>query len=632
MSFTINSQQKSFKSLHLPLKNFIFDPTFSRLLSRSTSCSTRSRNSIAAESFFTSLIAKSTRKIHLSQIQNQLTLHGFHNNSFLITKFIARSFELKEIDHARDVFDEIPDRNVFLWNAVIKGYSMQKMFDKVIEMYSAMQSASVAPDAFTFPHVLKACGELPALGYGRALHSQILRHGFGNDVFLQNGLLSLYVKCEESASARLILDLLKCKDVISWTLIISAYVQKGLPTEALRIFKNMRESGVQPDWIASISALKAYSDIGDLDQGRCLHSLVIRMGYDLESDLRVALTSLYAKCGEATAARLLLDEAESEDVMLWNSIISGLAKSGHAAEALELFSEMLCRDIRPDAVTIQSSVVACSQLGSLEKAKMMESYVSDSRYSHDVVIRTALIDMYAKCGSVEMARRVFDTTAEKDVVVWSAMITSYALHGWGRHALALFHEMVEAGECPNEVTFLGLITACSRSGLVEEGWEVFRSMREGYGVEPGPRHYAGVVDMLGRAGDLGRAWRFIEGMDVEPGASVWGALLSACEVHRDVGLGERAAERLLALDALDTGRCVVLSNLYASAGRWDGVARVREVMRSRGACKDSGCSVVEVNGSGRGSSEVEGDVRDARPAGGRINGEERKMVALVQPL
>ncbi|KAG6416953.1 hypothetical protein SASPL_124394 [Salvia splendens] len=593
MSFTINSHHRSFKSLHLPLKIFIFNSTFSRHL---TSCSNRSSNSIDAESFFTFLLQKSTRKVHLSQIQNHLIVHGLQSNGFVITKFINRSFELKEIDYARQVFDEFPDRHVFLWNAVIRGYSMHKMFDKVIEMYSAMQIAFVNPDAFTFPYVLKACGDLPELGFGRAVHAQILRHGFDNDAFLRNGLLSFYVKCDESVSARVVFDQMKVKDVVSWTLIVSGYVQNGEAVEALRVLRNMRESGVNLDWIASVSALKACSDIGDLNQGRCLHGLVIRMGYELEPDLRVALVSLYAKCGEATAARSLFYEAKVVDVMLWNSIISGFAKSGYASEALELFNQMIGRSIRPDAVTIQSSVLASAQIGSLEQAKRMECYVNASSYRHDGVIRTALIDMYAKCGSVELARRVFNHTTTKDVVVWSAMIMSYGINGWGRDALALFHEMKMAGVCPNEVTFLGLITACSHSGLVEEGWEVFHSMR-GYGVEPRQKHYGSIVDMLGRAGDLGKAYRFIEAMPVDPGASVWGALLSACEVHRSVWLGERAAERLLSLGAFDAGHHVLMSNLYASVGLWGGVDRVRELMRSRGVCKDSGCSAVEICGA-----------------------------------
>ncbi|KAH6785601.1 hypothetical protein C2S51_038056 [Perilla frutescens var. frutescens] len=589
MSLTINLQQRAFKLLHLPHKNSFVNFTFTRLFSSS------SRNSVDAVSFYTSLLEKSTHKIHLFQIQNQLYIHGLQNNGFIITKFISRSFELKQIDYGRQVFDEFPDRHVFLWNAIIRGYSMHSIFDEVVEMYSTMQRAFVKPDAFTFPNVLKSCGALSAVGYGRTVHAQIFRHGYENDAFLQNGLLSFYVKCEENAGARVIFDRLRCKDVVSWTLIISGYVQNGQPMEALRIFGEMRGSGVKPDWIALVSVLKAYSVVEDLNQGRCLHGLVIRMGYELEPDLRVALTSLYAKCGQVMAAKSLFDQIKIEDVLLWNSMISGFAKSGHATEALELFTEMMSRIIQPDAVTIQSSILTSAQLGSLEQAKWMDNYVSNSSFRDDIVTRTALIDMFAKCGSVELAQRVFNQTAVKDVVAWSAMIVGYGLHGRGREAINLFNEMKKAGVHPNDVTFLGLITACSHSGLVEEGWELFHSMK-GYGIEPHQKHYASVVDLLGRAGHLEKAYNLITAMPIDPSASVWGALLGACKMHRHVTLGEYAAEKVLNLDVLNTGHYVQLSNLYASARIWDGVAKVRDLMKARGLSKDSGYSMIEING------------------------------------
>lgn len=593
MSFTITLQQRAFKFPPLPLKNFIFYITFPHLFSGSIHCS--SHKSIDAESFYTSLLKKSTHRVHLSQIHNQLYIHGLQNNGFIITKFINVSSDLNEIDYARELFDEFPDQYVFLWNAIIRGYSMHNMLDKVVEMYSRMQQAFVTPDAFTFPYVLKACVALPAVGYGRAVHAQIFRHGFEKDAFLQNGLLSFYVKCEKNTGAHVIFDGLRYRNVVSWTLIISGYAQNGQPMEALRIFKDMRGSDVKPDWISLVSVLKAYSDVEELNQGRCLHGLVIRTGHEFEPDLRIALASLYAKCGQVMAAKSFFDQMNVENVILWNSMISGFAKSGHATEALELFTEMISRNIQPDAVTVQSSVLASAQLGSLAQAKWMNNYVNNSYFRDDIIVSTALIDMYAKCGSVELAREVFNQIADKDVVVWSAMIMGYGLHGWGGEAVNLFNEMKNAGIRPNDVTFLGLITACSHSGLVEEGWEIFLSMKD-YEVEPRQKHYASVVDLLGRAGYLEKAHNFIKAMPIEPGVSVWGALLSACKMHRRVTLGEYAAEILFTLDPLNTGHYVQLSNLYASARMWDGVAKVRVLMKSKGLNKDLGYSMIEING------------------------------------
>ncbi|GFP89511.1 pentatricopeptide repeat-containing protein at3g12770 [Phtheirospermum japonicum] len=586
MSFFITSQKRAFRT---PLENSKFRFTFLQLFTTSSR-----RSIIDDESFYTSLLEKSTHRNHLNQVHTRLYINGLHNNGFIITKFIHVSSKLKEIDYARQVFDEFPDRYVFLWNAIIKGYSIHNMPVKVLETYSTMQQAFVSPDKFTFPLVLKACGVVPAARYGQAVHAQILRHGF-EDVVVQNSLLSFYVKCGENYRVRIIFDGLSDKNVVSWTSIISGLAQNGQPDEALRIFKDMRGSDVRPDWIALVSVLKAYSDVDELSQGKCIHGIVIKTGYELEPDLQISLTSLYAKCGEVTAAKTLFDRVKSDDVILWNAMISGFAKNGHANEALELFTEMISRKIKPDAVTLQSSVLASAQLGSLAQAKQIGKYVNNSKFRDDIIVCTALIDMYVKCGSLELARIVFDRIVDKDVVVWSAMIMGYGLHGWGREAINLFKEMKGGGVRPNDVTFLGLITACSHSGLVNEGWEFFNSMKD-YGVEPHQKHYAGMVDLLGRAGYLDKARDFITAMPVEPGVSVWGALLSACRVHLRVALGEYAAERLFSLDPLNTGHHVQLSNLYASARRWDGVEKVRVLMKSKGLTKHYGHSVIEIKG------------------------------------
>lgn len=590
MSF-VTSQRRAIK---FPLKIFNFCFEFPRLFIRSIHCSSHS-SIVDAESFFTSLLVKATQRIHLCQIHSRLYVQGLQKNGFLITKFIHVSSDLGDIEYARKVFDEFPDQYVFLWNAIIRGYSTHNMVDKVVNMYSRMHQAFVSPDAFTLPYVLKACSDLQAIEYGRLVHAQIFRHGFEKDVFLQNGLLSFYVKCEENKCARVIFDGLSNKNVVSWTLMMSAYTQNGQLMEGLRIFREMRRLGLKPDLIALVSILKAYSDMEELNQGRCLHGLVIKTGHEFEPDLRISLTSLYAKSGQVIAAKSLFDQMKGDNVILWNAMISGFAKNSHASEALELFNEMISRNIQPDAVTLQSLVLASAQLGSLEQSKWMDNYVSNSKFRDDIIVRTALIDMYVKCGSVELARDVFNQMACKDVVSWSAMIMGYGLHGWGREAINLFKEMKKTGVRPNDVTFLGLITACSHSGLIDEGWEIFLCMKD-HGVEPHQKHYAGMVDLLGRAGYFEKALDFITAMPVEPGVSVWGALLSACKMHRMVTLGEYAAEKIFALDPLTTGHYVQLSNLYASARMWDGVAKVRVIMKSKGLSKDSGYSVIEING------------------------------------
>ncbi|KAL2493963.1 Pentatricopeptide repeat-containing protein [Forsythia ovata] len=545
--------------------------------------------------YYTSLLQKSVNKIHLNQIHAQLYIHGLQNNGFIIAKFINVGSNLKEICYAHQVFDEFPDPYVFLWNAIIRGYSVHNMYEKAIEMYTRMQQAYVNPDSFTFPHVLKACGGLVAVGIGRAVHAQSFRLGFEDDVFVQNGFVAFYVKCENIDYAGIVFDGLNDRNVVSWTSIISGYAQNGQAMEALKIFSEMRGSNVKPDWITLVSVLRAYSDVEDLEQGRGIHGLVIKMGLEFEPDLRIALTAIYAKCGQVMVAKSLFDQMKVHNVILWNAMMSGFAKNGYPDEALELFREMISKRIQPDAVSVQSAVLASAQLGSLDQARWMHNYVNNSEYRGDIFVSTALIDMYAKCGSVELARQVFNRTLNKDVVIWSTMIVSYGLHGWGREAIDLFGIMTQAGVRPNDVTFIGLLTACNHSGLIEEGWKFFHSMKN-YGIEPRDQHYASVVDLLGRAGYLEKAYNFIINMPIEPTVSVWGALLSACKMYRHVSIGEYAAERLFSLDPLNTGHYVQLSNLYASACKWDGVAKVRVLMREKGLSKDVGYTMIEING------------------------------------
>ncbi|XAR59652.1 hypothetical protein NMG60_11015566 [Bertholletia excelsa] len=547
------------------------------------------------ESLYVSLLGSSTTKNHLNQIHAQLIASGLQDNCFIVTKFVNVCADLGDIHYARDMFDDFTDPNVYLWNAIIRGYSRHSMYSDAIEMYSRMRGWGMSGDGFTLPHVLKACSGMLALEVGRMVHAHIFRHGHESDIFVQNGLVAFYAKCGHIEWARIVFDRLSERTIVSWTSIISGYAQNGQPLEALRIFGHMRSLNVKPDWIALVSVLKAYTDVEDLEHGRSIHGCVIKMGLEFEHDLRIGLTSMYAKSGQIMVAKALFDQMEIPGVMLWNAMISGYAKNGYPDEAVQLFQDMISKSIKPDSITVRSTVLACAQVGSLDQAKWMYNYISKSIYRDDIYVRTALIDMYAKCGSVELAREVFNQTLIKDVVVWSAMIVGYGLHGHGREAIDLFYKMKQAGVHPNDVTFIGLLTACNHSGLVKEGWEFFHSMK-GYGIEPCHQHYACVVDLLGRAGNLDQAYNFIMDMPIEPGVSVWGALLSACKIYRHVTLGEYAAEQLFSLDPLNTGHYVQLSNLYASARMWNGVAKVRVLMRERGLSKDMGYSMIEING------------------------------------
>ncbi|KAK8947361.1 Pentatricopeptide repeat-containing protein [Platanthera zijinensis] len=323
-----------------------------------------------------------------------------------------------------------------------------------------------------------------------------------------------------------------------------------------------------------------------MGKGRSVHGLVVKFGLEEELDLLITLTSMYAKCGQVHTARSIFDRVFSPELILWNSMISGYAKNGHAGEAVELFKKMISTKVNPDSITLRSAILAFSQLGSLVAASWMWEFVTISELKNDIFVKTAIIDMYAKCGSVVLAREVFDSIPHRDVVVWSAMIMGYGLYGQGKEAIDLFHEMIRSRIRPNDVTFVGLLSACKHAGLVEEGRGYFNSMRN-HGIEPRHQHYACIVDLLSRAGHLEEAYGFIREMPMAPEVTV---------IHGDVELGKYAADRVFALEPWNAGHYVQLSNIYASAGLWKEVASVRVLMKDKKVIKSMGLSSIEIDG------------------------------------
>ncbi|XP_011628229.1 pentatricopeptide repeat-containing protein At3g12770 [Amborella trichopoda] len=539
---------------------------------------------------YTSLVDNSSHIKHLKQIHGHFLSLGLQKTIFFAAKFINACSKFNELNYACQIFSEIPQRSSFLWNAMIRSYSQHSYYEKTLELYVKMQEEGVRPDGFTLPCVLKVCTGLSDLNVGRELHAQIFRLGFESDVFVQNGLVAMYSKHSQLCKAFSIFERIHSKSVVSWTSIISGYAQNGFPYKALQIFREMKRSSTEPDFISLVSALKAYTDIESLDQGMCVHGCAIKIGLETEPDLLIALTAMYAKCGEAKLARLLFDMVSNPCVILWNAMISGYVKNGFAYTALGLFREMIHSKAIPDSVTIRSVILACAQTGSVDLGKWVHEFAKRTQLNSDVYVMTTLIDMYAKCGCITIARELFDGIIGKDVVLWTAMIMGYGMHGHAREALELYREMRHMGMVPNDVTFIGLLCACTHAGLVEEGWRFFESMKRDYGIEPRHQHYACMVDLMGRAGYVQEAYEFIMTMPMEPEVTVWGALLSACRVYRNVRLGEYAAEKVFAVDPRNAGHYVQLSNIYAEAGMWDCVERVRVLMRERGLMKPEGLS------------------------------------------
>ncbi|MBA0549305.1 hypothetical protein Golob_020341 [Gossypium lobatum] len=502
-----------------------------------------------------------------SQCVNLRSLKQIH--AFLITKgFISNSSALRELifkaameisgtlNYAHKVFDRISEPDIFMWNTIIRGSAQSQNPLKSILRYTEMAKRGIQPDGFTFPFVLKACTKLCWSKMGFGIQGKALKMGFMENSFLRNTLIYFHANCGDLSVASELFDDSAKKDVVPWSALTSGYAKRGELDVARRYFDDMPVKDLV-SWNVMITG--------------------------------------YAKRGEMESARKLFNEVLKKDVVTWNAMIAGYVLSGECKKALEMFEEMKTVGERPDEVTMLSLLNACADLGDLQVGMKIHWSLSEmvSSSGFNVLLGNALIDMYAKCGSIGRALKVFQDMREKDVSTWNSVIGGLAIHGHAEESINLFTEMRRSKVRPNEITFVGVLVACSHAGRVNEGRQYFKLMRDGYNIEPNIRHYGCMVDMLGRAGLLDEAFKFIDSMVIEPNAIIWRTLLGACRIHGNVELGRRANARLLKIRRDESGDYVLLSNIYASKGEWDRVEKVRKIMDDTGVRKDPGYSLIE---------------------------------------
>lgn len=336
-----------------------------------------------------------------------------------------------------------------------------------------------------------------------------------------------------------------------------------------------------------------YVKCGDLAEAKMLFD-------GMDDRTMVSWTTMvvgYARFGYLDAARRLFYEIPEKDVVPWNALIGAYVQAKSGKEALSLFHEMQARNVKPDEVTMVNVLSACAQLGALDVGIWIHNYIEKHNLTLNVALGTALVDMYAKCGNITKALRVFHKIPSRNALTYTSIIGGLALHGDVQDALSIFLEMIDVGLMPDKVTFLGILSACCHGGLVEQGRQFFSQMSSKFKIVPELKHYSCMVDLLGRAGLLEEAIELIEAMPLKADAVIWGALFFACRIHKNVELGERAAVKLLELDPGDSGIYVLLANIYVEANMWHKAGEVRKVMRERGVDKTPGCSSIELNGN-----------------------------------
>lgn len=496
---------------------------------------------------------------------------------------------------ARKLFDELPKRHIISWNSMISFHVGRRKCKDAILLCTRMVSEGVMPDQYTLSSVFKAFSELGLVHGGMGAHGMAVVLGLEvSDAFVGSALVDMYAKFGKMKDAQLVADRVMSKDVVLFTALIVGYTQHGDGIEALKVFVNMINRGIKANEYTFASILITCGNLEDLRVGKLIHGLLIKSGLESVVTSQTSLLTMYARCSLVDDSLKVFKDISHPNQVTWTSLIAGLVQNGREEIALSKFKEMIRSSILPNSFTLSSVLQACSRLAMLEGGKQIHAMVMKFELNKDRYAGAALVDLYGKCGGTEMARSVFDSLVEFDVVSMNSMIYAYAQNGSGHEAIKLFNEMKELGIEPNEVTVLSVLLACNNAGLVEEGCHMFASFRNNPKYELTRDHYACMVNLLGRCGRLEEAEVLIREVR-EPDVVLWRTLLSACRIHGEVEMAERTLSRVRDLAPDDDATHVLMSNLYASTGNWNQVIEMKSTMREIKLKKIPAMSWVEID-------------------------------------
>ncbi|KAL3750941.1 hypothetical protein ACJRO7_011861 [Eucalyptus globulus] len=591
------------------------------------------------------------------QVHQRIVQHGLQADQFVATKLTQSYADLDDAASADRLFRRLLRPNVFAWTAVLAHRSRSGAFGACVGAYRDMKRAGVAPDGYVFPSVLRACAQSGRAEVGAVVHKDVIARACEANVQVCNALIDMYGKCGDVESARRVFDEMGDRDLLSWNSVMSGYIWNGLHGSAVELLPAMRSEGLDPDIVTWNMVMDAYCQMGLFDEARnvleqieepntiswttlisgycrigkhktslevfwdmvnagkvwpdirtlssaltsCRHLGALVIGKEIHahgiktesrssfySSAGAALLTMYANCGKIQEATSVFEQMDKSDFVTWNAMILGFVDLGYGNSAIECFIEMLNLGIAFDQITISTLLPVCD----LTLGKQIHAYIQKNSSLSGVITWNALIHMYSKQGCIQSALSIFSNMETKDIISWNSIIGGFGMHGHGEAALQLLQEMKVSGFQPNSVTLTSALSACSHSGLVHEGLRLFNSMPS-FGLTPAMEHFACVVDMLARAGQLEEAVELIRKMPSPPDKRIWGALLAACQAYHNVDVACLAAEALIHLEPDHAGHYVTLANIYAKAGRWDDAVRVRKVMEGQKLVKPFGYSWVE---------------------------------------
>ncbi|PKU78755.1 pentatricopeptide repeat-containing protein At3g62890-like [Dendrobium catenatum] len=525
----------------------------------------------------------------LHQIQAQiLTNASLHNSTPLLSEFLSSCARSRNFSAACLLLKNLCSQIPSTLNHVLRSHAESLSSQQILVLYREMVRQKIPQDRSIFTVMFRACAQ-EASSVGESLHCHILKLGFVSNLFLMTGLLDSYAKRGSLGSAEKLFDEMVEKDVVACNAMIAALSGNGRTEDARKLFEGMPKKS-SASWNTMITC---YCKQGNVALAREI--------FDQNPVKDIvswnAMIDGYCKIGQLSVAHQLFERmGHARNSVTWNTMMSGYLHQREFGTAISLFREMQMENVKPTEVTMVSLLSACGHLGALNTGRWIHAYICNHHLNIDVVLGNSLIDMYFKCGNIETALEVFRGMPSKNVFCWNSVIAGFGMHGHGKKAIEIFLEMeTTSGIRPDEITFVGLLSACGHSGLIFEGKRYFSQMFGVYGLVPQIEHYGCMVDLLGRAGLLQEALHFIETMTIKPNCVVWGSLLRACKIHRDTKTSEHVTQRLLELDPNDGANYVFLSNIYALAKQWEDVDTCRAIMIEKGVHKVPGCSSVEVN-------------------------------------
>ncbi|XVF01723.1 hypothetical protein REPUB_Repub04eG0113200 [Reevesia pubescens] len=531
-----------------------------------------------------------------NQIHQMAIKFSYSNDLFIVNALINMYAQIGSLMSACKLFDVTLTRDVALWNSMISAYVDYNYYEEASSLFIKMRTEGNKEDVRTMVIMFSLCAKsADGLKKGKSLHAHASKSGMEMDINLGNAMLNMYAEQNCIHSVKKVFSKMNNVDVISYNTLILALARNNLGSEAWEVFAIMRESDVKPNSYTVISILAACKDETCLNIGRSIHGFVIKQGIEVNVPLNTSLTDMYINCGDEATARNLFESCPNRDLISWNALIATYVKNNQAHDAFLIFSRMIS-EVEPNSVTIINILSSCTHLAHLPQGQCLHGYMirRESSLGCNLSLENAFITMYARCGSMQNAEKIFKTLPRRNIISWNAIITGYGMHGRGYDAIFAFSQMLEDGFQPNEVTFISILSACSHSGMIEEGLHLFNSMVRDFNITPQLAHYGCVVDLLGRAGSLDKAREFIESMPIKPDASVWRALLSAYRDYRHTKEAKAIFEKIVELEPMNPGNYVLLCNVYAAAGLWSEVRQMRTCLRQKGLKKPPGISWIVV--------------------------------------